>query len=86
MGRKTNASTQSTGRTDNFQTADAFLRLEVVAADGSKHRLPKDVALYIKNHLSEQLIKKASDDAEYEFKLVGKIHVVDNSPKEDIAF
>ncbi len=85
MGRKTTNATTST-RNDQFQAADAFLRLELVDNSGDKHRLPKDVALYLKNHLSEQLIKKASQDADFEFKLVGKVHVVDNSPKEDINF
>lgn len=78
--------TNPPARNGNFQTADAFLRLEVVAADGTRHRLPKDVALYVKNHIAEQLIAKAQDDADFEFTLAGKVHVVDNSPKEPVKF
>lgn len=85
MARKT-ATQSNNSRSDNFQAADAFLRLEVVDGAGNKHRLPKDVALYLKNHISEQLINKANEDEEFEFKLVGKVHVVDNSPKEAVKF
>lgn len=84
MARRTTAN-QNTGNTFENK-ADGFLRLEVEDANGKRHRIPRDVALYIKNHISEQLINKASDDAEYEFKLFGKVHVVDDTPKEDIKF
>ena len=88
MARKTTSASNETSANNNngFKAADAFLRLEIVDANGNKHRLPKDVALYLQNHLSAQLIKAAKADADKEFTLVGKVHVIDNSPKEDIAF
>lgn len=85
MARKSSPSNANANR-DNFQAADAFLRLELVDAKGNRHRLPKDVALYVKNFIAEQMINKATADADHEFELVGKVHVVDNSPKEDIEF
>lgn len=84
MARKNTTNTSATR--GDFKAADAFLRLELVAADDSKHRLPKDVALYLQQFLSEQMINKASADPDFEFKFVGKVHVVDNTPKADIAF
>lgn len=85
MARKS-TTTASASRNDNFQAADAFLRLELVDAKGNRHRLPKDVALYMKNFVAEQMINKAQASEDHEFKLVGKVHVVDNAPKEDIEF
>lgn len=89
MARKTNSNSASRNTNSNFAPADAFLRLSVLDSKGNKHRLPKDVALYLKNHVSEQLINaqnEAASDEPIEFKLVGEVHVVDNSPKEDIKF
>lgn len=72
----------------NFKPADAFLRLEVLDSQGNRHRLPKDMALHLEKHVHENMIKAqlASGETEVEFKLVGVVHVVDNSPKEDIKF
>lgn len=85
MARKNNNSTRGNDN-NNFQSADAFLRLELVDGQGNKHRLPKDVALYMKNWIGEQMIAKASSEEDFEFNLIGKVHVVDNSPKDDIEF
>ena len=82
MARKATTTQPAT----NFRKADAFLRLSVVDASGVKHRLPKDLALAITNHVSNNMICKAAEDEEYEFNLVGTVHVVDNEPKEDLKF
>ena len=84
MGRKSSTSnTASTSTTNN--PADAWLRLEVVDASGNRHRLPRDLAMQLKNHIHAQLIKNC-DGGTKEFNLVGTVHVVDKAPKEDIAF
>lgn len=86
MARKTTTTSNNNGNNNsNFQQADAWLRLELVDSLGNRHRLPKDVALYLKNHVSANMIRKAEETNEHEFSLVGVVHVVDNAPKEDIA-
>lgn len=88
MARKDNSATASRGNS-NFQQADAFLRLEVVDSEGNKHRMPRDIALYLKNHISEQLITAAAsgtNEKPVSFSFKGTIHIVDNTPKEDIKF
>lgn len=84
MARRT--STAKAQSNTGFTQADAFLRLELEDAKGNRHRLPKDVALYLRNHVAEQMINKADKDADFEFTLKGKVHVVSNEPKEDINF
>lgn len=83
MARKTNTTTNTNSRTNN--PADAFLRLEVIDSKGNAHRLPRDVALYMSTFMGEQLIKATEADAEKTFELRGSVHIVDNSPKEDLA-
>lgn len=90
MARKTSNTRTTTGNS-NFKPADAFLRLEVVDADGNKHRLPKDMAMHLEKHIHEMMINAqlAADEkgAEpVEFKLVGSVHVVDNAPKGEVKF
>jgi hypothetical protein len=86
MARKTTTTTNANSPTAYTQ-ADAWLRLELVDAKGGRHRLPKDVALYLKNHVSANMINKADPDNggdTFEFKFVGTVHLVDNTPKADI--
>lgn len=80
MARKT------TAQATNFNKADAFLRLSVVDNMGEEHRLPKDLALQISNHVSANLVAKAEADPDFKFNLIGTVHVVDNTPKDDINF
>lgn len=57
-----------------YDQADAWLNLVVVDAAGNKHRLPKGLAMYLKDKLSAQMIKAASE-IEVIFKLEGTITV-----------
>lgn len=57
-----------------YDQADAWLNLVVVDAAGNKHRLPKGLAMYLKDKLSAQMIKAASEK-EVTFKLEGTITV-----------
>lgn len=85
MARR-DASTKKETNNSNFKKADAFLRLEVVDSAGNKHKLPKDLAMYLSNHVQASMIKAAEDKPEVEFKLVGSIHIVSDEPKADIKF
>lgn len=58
----------------SYDQADAWLNLVVVDAAGNKHRLPKGLAMYLKDKLSAQMIKAASEK-EVTFKLEGTITV-----------
>lgn len=77
--RTENTNTNANG---NYERADAFLRVYLVDAEGNKHRLPKDMALYLKNNVSAAMISKAQEDGEFEFTLAGSINIVNNEPKD----
>ena len=68
-----------------YDQAEAWLNLGVVDAAGNKHRLPKGLAMYLKDKLSAQMIKAASEK-EVTFKLEGiitipSVDVVDENNK-----
>ena len=73
------------------KTADAFLNLEVVSANGERRKLPKGVALELSNLLQRSMInahnKGTAAGQTVEFNLVGTVHIVeDNTDKDDIDF
>lgn len=84
MGRRDTSTTQN--NQSSTTTVDGYLRLEVVDSKGNKHRIPRDVALYVEKHISKQLIDAATADPDKEFTLIGTVHVIDKTPKEDIDF
>lgn len=86
MARRDKKNTRSGNNNNNFTPADAFLRLSVVDHEGNEHRLPKDVAIYLKHHITEQMIAATEANPERKFQLVGSIHIVDDTPKGDIKF
>lgn len=67
-------------------TAAGWLRLELIDKNGKAYRLPKDLPLFDKFHPHAQMMNLAEKDSEFEFTFKGKVHIVDDTPKEDIEF
>lgn len=94
LAKKNTAARKST---NDLPQADAFLNLAVIDKNGVSHRLPKGMALYIKDRTSKSMINaqllnneaaKASgtEPVAVTFQLTGTIYIQPDEVAEDILF
>lgn len=84
ISKKNTASKTTSAAT--FEKADAWLNLELVDAKGNRHKLPKGVAQYLKDHVSAQMVKAQAANPDLEFHFVGKIIVPTEQSQKEIPF
>lgn len=84
MGRKT-TDTNTNNTSNTSKTAAAFLNLELVDANGNKHKLPRGLALQIEDAVSNAMIEKAKEDSEFKFSLEGTVRIVGQEVKLNIV-
>ena len=86
MTVRKSASAKNNSVNSSYDKADAWLNLSVIDANGVSRKLPKGLALYLKDHLSAKMIKAASSK-EVTFKLEGTITIPSGDVvDEDIEF
>lgn len=87
MGRKTTDTNTNTNTSSNTNSnkAAAFLNLELVDANGNKHKLPRGLALQLEDAVSNAMIEKAKEDSEFKFSLEGTVRIVGQEVKLNIV-
>jgi hypothetical protein len=92
LAKKTN-----TARKSDMAQADAFLNLAVTDSNGVQHRLPKGLALYLKDKVSRSMInaqianndaaaKAGTEPVAITFQLTGTIWIQPEESGTDLTF
>ena len=72
----------TTGNNNEQRKAEAYLNLEISAANGDAVRLPKGIALDSSTRIGRSIINAAKANPDAIFTLTGKVHVIDAEAEE----
>ena len=97
MALKSKSNQRPTKGANDLPQADAFLNLAVVDANGVQHRLPKGLALYIKDRVSKSMINaqlanneaakaNGTEPVAITFQFTGTVYIQPDEAAEDILF